>query len=265
VKKFLLLFCFLPNILFAEVVINEIMYDLPGSDQGREWIEIYNSSTSATNLEGFNIETTGNHRPFVLVSGSFVLPPGGMAAVVQDAEAFRIDQPYFSGTLFESAFSLNNTSGQITLKNKDTIIDRVSYKSTLGAKGNGDSLQKFGGSLLWSFPTPGQINKLNQIYETAPATSEPPKKEVSSPKLSPKIVVVEPEKDPEMKKEPISIDALLDEREATSTFVGNNLQENGSNLKWFVMLAGLLVVSILPIIFSPRKKDEDEIKIIIEE
>ena len=118
---------------------------------------------------------------------------------------------------------------------------------------------------MWSFPTPGQINILNQISEAALPTSEPPKKEVSSTQISSKIVAVEPEKDPEIKKEPISIDALLDEREATSTFVGNNLQENGSNLKWFGMLAGLLVVSILPIIFSPRKKGEEDIKIIIEE
>lgn len=38
----LLLLIFIPFPLFAQVVINEIMYDLEGSDDGREWVEIKN-------------------------------------------------------------------------------------------------------------------------------------------------------------------------------------------------------------------------------
>ena len=37
----------LPVVSHAQVYINEIMYDLPGTDSGREWIEIYNAGSDA--------------------------------------------------------------------------------------------------------------------------------------------------------------------------------------------------------------------------
>jgi hypothetical protein len=43
-------FLFMPSVSGA-VLINEIMYDLSGSDTGREWIEIYNNG-SDINLSG---------------------------------------------------------------------------------------------------------------------------------------------------------------------------------------------------------------------
>jgi len=37
----LILLIFFPSFSFAQVFINEVMYDLPGADTGREWVEIY--------------------------------------------------------------------------------------------------------------------------------------------------------------------------------------------------------------------------------
>ena len=46
----------------AEVVINEIMYDLEGTDTGREWIEIYNNSNSSVDLSSYKLfEADTNH------------------------------------------------------------------------------------------------------------------------------------------------------------------------------------------------------------
>ncbi|MEK7551798.1 MAG: lamin tail domain-containing protein [Patescibacteria group bacterium] len=264
-----LIVCFLPNVLLAEVVINEIMYDLPGTDQGREWIEIYNSNSLAVSLEGFNLETSSNHRPFISVSGSFILPPGGLALIVQNYDEFKKDHPNFPGIIFQSNFSLNNTTGKIILKIKDTVVDQIKYNSSLGAKGNGESLQKFTNEILASKPTPGQINQLSEGQTTQ-----------SSDKSilggSSKIILEAKEetiKNTDLKKELVSktnTEEIEEVKIAEVTAVdGSILVENkgveASLMKWFGMLVGLLVVSILPIIFSPRQKDDNAIKIILEE
>ena len=41
---------FASPVFAGDVVINEIMYDLSGSDTDREWIEIYNKGTSSIDL-----------------------------------------------------------------------------------------------------------------------------------------------------------------------------------------------------------------------
>ena len=46
--------------LAAEVVINEIYYDHPGSDTGQEWLELYNNGTEDIDLDGWSIERGGN-------------------------------------------------------------------------------------------------------------------------------------------------------------------------------------------------------------
>jgi Lamin Tail Domain len=44
----------------ANVVINEIYYDHPGSDTGQEWLELYNNGTENIELAGWTIERGGN-------------------------------------------------------------------------------------------------------------------------------------------------------------------------------------------------------------
>ena len=53
----------LSSVVFAEdVLINEVMYDAPSSqDEGSgEWIEICNAGSSVINLSGWTIESAGN-------------------------------------------------------------------------------------------------------------------------------------------------------------------------------------------------------------
>jgi len=46
--------------LFAQdVVINEVLYDPDGADTGYEWIELYNNSSLALNLQDWTIEKAG--------------------------------------------------------------------------------------------------------------------------------------------------------------------------------------------------------------
>ncbi len=65
-RLILFLFClgilFFTRAAFAEVVISEIMYDVSGSDTDREWVEVYNNSSSAVDFTSWKLfEANTNH------------------------------------------------------------------------------------------------------------------------------------------------------------------------------------------------------------
>src|SRR4051812_27298350 len=93
----------------AQVVINEVMYDLPGTDTGREWIEVYNGGSSSVDLSGWKLFEASTTHALTNVSGGTTLSAGGYAIIADDASKFLIDWPSFAGTLFDSVFSLSNT------------------------------------------------------------------------------------------------------------------------------------------------------------
>ena len=160
---------FSPFIIFAQIEITEIMYDLAeGSDGGREWVEIHNMATEEINLLGWKFfEAKTNHKIESLPEGgSVLLPSGAYALIVDNFEKFKIDYPNFSSLVFDSAFSLSNTGEAFVIRNADLIdIDTVSYLSDWGANGDGNSLQKINGVWLASAPTPGEANYLSSQPE----------------------------------------------------------------------------------------------------
>ncbi len=156
----------------AQVVITEIMYDLDGTDTGREWIEIQNIGLSATDLSVWKLfEANTNHKINTLTVSS--LSPGGFAIIADDPAKFVADNPSFSGLLFNSAFSLNN-SGETLVLRDDVLsdIDSVSYSPSIGGQGDGKSLQKTASVWIVAIPTPGRETDNNsQITATTSTTN----------------------------------------------------------------------------------------------
>lgn len=148
----------IPSSATAQVV-TEVMYDLhEGADSGREWIEVYNAGTASIDLTKWKIVENGKNHTITAVQGSF--EPGSYAIIADNAEKFKADHSGYSGALFDSAFSLNNTGETIALadaagKEADSLV----YTSALGGNGTGDSLQKTdlapNVSLSPGMPTPG--------------------------------------------------------------------------------------------------------------
>ncbi|MEN6445856.1 MAG: lamin tail domain-containing protein [Candidatus Cloacimonas sp.] len=62
IKPYLLFLCFCLFVQYfnAEIVINEVCYDPMGSDEGWEWIELYNNGSSNEQLEGAKILSGGS-------------------------------------------------------------------------------------------------------------------------------------------------------------------------------------------------------------
>src|SRR3990167_8597830 len=111
-----ILFSF-PLISFAQVVINEIMYDLSGADSDGEWVEIYNggSETIIINIgSGDGSWRFVDNSPHILnlVSNSSVLQPNQYAIIAKSASAWSS----FTGVLFTSSISLPNTAATLSIK-----------------------------------------------------------------------------------------------------------------------------------------------------
>ncbi|MBX4211071.1 lamin tail domain-containing protein [Candidatus Parcubacteria bacterium] len=150
-----------PFSVFANVRISEIMYDVSGSDSGREWVEVLNDGSESIDLTSWKFfEANTNHG--LTAVGEKNIPVGGYAIIVEDKEKFLVDWSNFSGQIFESSFSLSNTGEVIGLKNDMELIDQVTYSSGQGANGDGNSLQKMGSDWKAASPTPGAENQAGQ-------------------------------------------------------------------------------------------------------
>ena len=182
---FLIMFFILlliPFITKGAVVINEIMYDLEeGSDSGREWVEIFNSGDAAIDLTGWKFFENETNHNLTLIQDDINIPQNGYAVITDKPDKFLIDNPGYSGILFDSAFSLSNSGENLAIKDSElTIVDQVTYDSSWGAAGDGNSLQKKDSS-DWGVgnPTPGTTNNFSTGEE--PDEPEEPEEEPETP------------------------------------------------------------------------------------
>jgi len=155
---------FLPFMVSGEITINEIMYDLSGSDTDREWVEIYNGDSEDVSItvgSGSGSWRFTDSSPHVLnlAIGSSTIPAGGYAVIAKNQTGFLTDFPSFFGTLFTSSISLPNTSATLSIKNgSGNVLGQVSYSKDTGANGDGSSLQKSSSGWTAGVPTPGFLN-----------------------------------------------------------------------------------------------------------
>jgi hypothetical protein len=165
---FLVLSVFFINshIAHAGLVINEVMYDLSGSDstssKSREWIEVYNSDATDVAIDGatWRIYDGGANRTindqvnFSIAAGAYVILAG-------DKDTFLADHAGFSGTVYDTGItSLNNTGATLKILNAiGDIVDLFTYTSSQGGAGDGNTLQKLSSGWSAAVPTPGEANE----------------------------------------------------------------------------------------------------------
>ena len=144
----------IPISTFADVVITEIMYDAEGSDAGKEWVEIYNNSGDAINLNDYHFYEAGIHHGLVSEDPIYV-DPNEYAVIVQDVDLFKSE--YGSNiSLVKSSFSLSNTGEELAFSNKEKeIVFSLSYSSEFGASGNTYTLNYGDGGWFESSASPG--------------------------------------------------------------------------------------------------------------
>jgi len=168
------MFLLLPIKIFAvgPIVINEIMYDLEGTDSGYEWVELKNVSNEAIDLNGWKFNDGSNHLlnvpPKNGGQGLMIIPPQGYVILADKADLFLQTHLDFSGTVIDTVMSLNNTSAMLKLIDANgNVVEEITYDKLQGANGNGFSLERVADNVL-NFcesnikgGTPGQPNNFN--------------------------------------------------------------------------------------------------------
>jgi uncharacterized protein YoxC len=165
---------------FYALVINEIMYDLKGGDQDREWIEILNMSDKKVDVSSWKLCEQDTNHSLKIIQGGSALDPGAYAVIVANQTEFLNDNAGYAGILFDSSFSLNNTGESVSLKNGSFIIDELEYNSEWGARGDNNSLQKINPERAsndpenWqpALPTPGAKNCFQTNNQTEQIQTE---------------------------------------------------------------------------------------------
>lgn len=166
ITSVLILFFIIISTANAQVVINEIMYDIPGSDGGREWVEIKNTDNASVDLSDWRFNDGSNH--ILLISeekggqGSFVIGVGEYVILASDAIQFLSEYNGFSGTVIDTVMSLgqqNDRTYTLSLIRSDGAVENTaSYNTALGALGDGNSLQIVSGNWIAKSPTAGAQN-----------------------------------------------------------------------------------------------------------
>jgi hypothetical protein len=183
----LTLFIIVPNFVFAQILITEIMYDLEGSDSGREWIEITNIGSESLDLTNWKFYENQTNHGLSIYQGDVNLGTLESAIFVADSDKFLADWPNFDGVIFDSSFSLNNTGELLSLRDPELIdIDSVQYLSDWGADGDGNSLQLINTEWLPAVPSPG-VYSSGSIQEEDEVTEVTEEKSSSGSKWTPMV------------------------------------------------------------------------------
>ncbi len=266
------------KVIHAQVVINEVMYDLPGADSGREWIEIKNVSSSPIDIVGWKItDNNQNHKPCKPVQGGTSIIAGGYAIIVENSAKFLLDWPGFQGTIVESAFSLSNDTETLALKEHDRVVDAITYTTPPNIKVAENSLQKMEGG-VWKFsaPTPGENNVFTAMISLgAGNTAKPTSVTIASaPETISKSIALKTITKRSGKKNSV----VTDDSSVTTTTPSSNefiaspdqaFQSDDTNevsqssstglAKWIWIVAGIIAASIISLFFLPQKRTSQEL------
>jgi hypothetical protein len=112
----------------GSIIITEIMQDPNAvNDAEGEYFEVYNTTDSAIDMEGWVISDLGpdSHT----ISSSVIIPANGYAVFARDSDILL--NGGFTANYQFSGFTLGNTTDEIILTSGVTEIDRVDYSGVL--------------------------------------------------------------------------------------------------------------------------------------
>src|SRR3989339_71089 len=130
--------------LASDLVFSEIMYDVEGSDVGKEWAEVYNfGSENLVVSDTWRFFDSSYHK-ISLYQGTSTIATNEFFVLADKPEQFLAQYPSFSGNLFDTVINLSNSSSTIALSFDEGISDGLVdyYEAGWGGGGDGYSLEK---------------------------------------------------------------------------------------------------------------------------
>ncbi len=197
------------------------MYDREGSDDGLEWIEVYNEADVSVDLTQYKLFEADTNHKIVSYSGGTSLNPKIYGIISNNPQKFLSAWPSFSGVIFKSSFTLNNTGEKLALKDESlNIVHEYTYSSGVGGAGDGSTLQRIDSKWVSGKPTPGGENKLEIKKVVKVAENVAPKKVTAQPKNEPSAEIPEVEKSLSSELVALPIQSVtLEKEESKSSYV----------------------------------------------
>ena len=134
------------------IVINEIMYKPSDERDSKDWIELYNSSSSAVDLGGWILKDEEDDHLFTIASGT-VIPAAGFLVLCNDTKAFAgVYGTVPSPVVGDVDFGFGTPVDQVRLYSSEgELADSVEYGSSAPwpseASGTGRSIELLHASL----------------------------------------------------------------------------------------------------------------------
>lgn len=155
------------------IQITEIMYNPPGDNTGREWIEVRNTGSDSIALSSKSLRIIDAHGKHGIkpASGDGEVAAGALAIIATNPSAFLADYPSYTGALFKSALSLTRAGSIAAGDTGGHLFAQADYSSDAGGKNDGNSLQIKNGKLVAGRPTPGVYAAIPPAPLAAPAKS----------------------------------------------------------------------------------------------
>ncbi|MFZ5980261.1 MAG: hypothetical protein ACOYVF_06470 [Candidatus Zixiibacteriota bacterium] len=149
----------------AEVVVNEVMVNEPGSQSALEWFELYNNSSAQASMNLYYAVVGA----YTVTFSGVTLPAYGYLLVCRDTAAVRVywsDDIPAETPLYEGTFSLANSAGTISL-HTIVLISELSWNSA-GEDGVSWERKFTDASEVWSSTdgsggTPGFLNSVSLV------------------------------------------------------------------------------------------------------
>ncbi len=171
-----------PALSQAQVVINEVLANEPGSGTSLEWVELFNSDSISVNLANWKFAEGGDTTVF---SDQIVMPPNGYLILVRklvsippDVNSFEGkwgdgsgvwgDAPSESFPAIEAKMSLTNSAGTVTLISPIDSVQNFNWNRDAGDGISWEKMDPLAGddSTNWKIcalsqgSTPGNINSV---------------------------------------------------------------------------------------------------------
>ena len=155
--------------VFAEIRINEIMYDPECSDSYCEYVELYNNGTNSVNITNWKIGDDNDDDPLEGNSKDIIIPGKNYALIVDsDSRVYsNFDVGVATWLYVAEGDAIGNglsNSETITLfdENNNTI-DSITYSGST----NGKSYSYVNGSWDVTEATPGKDNAANIVTRSS--------------------------------------------------------------------------------------------------
>lgn len=166
-----------PPLPSASLIFNEINYNPAGADNGREWLELYNTGERTVKLpaqksSGWRLSVNGKHHILAWSAGPQSLAPGEFALILPTKTNPGGYPP--SVPILSASFSLSNSGANLKLSTDDgaSWLANVDYLPAQGGNGDGRTLERTAAGQWRASQTLGGSPGTSFASETNPASAE---------------------------------------------------------------------------------------------